>query len=137
MVYCDSVSWQNTISNGLIGKIRFDENGDMVGTIEAYQYQSLIVNGKKSYVPVKIGNYTNDEYGMLSVDIDKIIWDYSSKNTNGTGKPESTCSRPCHEGEYAVQLTAVCCWQCLKCPEDGNVSLCLLSHSLNHHTYHT
>ena len=107
---------------GVIGWIRFDKNGDMIGSIEAYQYQSRYINGIKSYFAVAVGRLNSDN--TLSVDMDAVSWSIFNKVTNSSlaVKPDSVCSRPCKVGEYAVQLDVTCCWTCEPCPPDGDVS---------------
>jgi hypothetical protein len=118
---------------GVIGNIKFDNNGNMIGAIEVYQYRGELKSGSgMSYVAVKVGQ--SDQYGtsVSSLNLSSLNWTSFRKDDSDTQQPQSSCGRPCKAGEYAAQLAIICCWQCEPCPEDGDVSR-LLSLTVDYH----
>jgi len=114
---------QNTTLRGVIGNIRFDGKGDMIGAIELYQYRNISNTGTASNATVLVGRSENTGDSTPSVNLYDLDWTAFGKNDSGAAtKPDSTCGLPCRVGEYAIQLPTVCCWQCMPCPDDGNVS---------------
>jgi hypothetical protein len=113
--------------SGLIGDIRFENNGDLVGDIDIYQYQGGYVDGVKSYVAVRVGTSRDaTANGTLpTLNQSKLVWtgfraDMVDRSVRGaSSRPiESICSRPCLANEYTVQLAVSCCWRCEACRDN-------------------
>jgi hypothetical protein len=109
---------------GTIGAIQFESNGNLIGAIEVFQYQSVFKGAHKSYEAVKVGSSANAGGNTSVLNMAMLDWTiFSGKNnTSLEAKPESSCGRQCAPGEYAAQLAVVCCWECKPCPENGDVS---------------
>jgi hypothetical protein len=120
---------QNISMTGTIGEIRFDSDGDLIGAIEVFQYQRVLKGAENAYEAVKIGSSANVARNASVLNVTMLQWKIFGENGNSSieAKPESSCSRPCKVGEYAAQLGIICCWECKQCPENGDVSILLVT----------
>lgn len=129
-------SVQNVTITGIIGEIKFDGNGDMMSDINVYQYQSLEINGDKSYSAILIGTSreTGGSKGDDLLNMDLPVWTSFRRNESAAAEEnvtafmmraplESVCSRPCRANEFAVRLEVACCWRCMPCREN---EVCLM-----------
>ncbi len=94
---------KNVTFEGVNGPVKFDENGDADGK---YQIEQLHPTMDGSWEGAKVGVWEKSTETLI---LDKPI--YWASNSI----PESVCSKPCHVGEYYVQLELKCCWECRKC----------------------
>ena len=100
---------------GVSGTIKFDRNGDQRGSYCVKNLQYVNTSGTKELRYVKIGKW---DMSTEELDIIKEVeW-------NSDKVPESLCSRPCSGGLYPAPVDGqlACCWICLPCPRDREVS---------------
>ena len=110
---------KNVTFEGMSGKIKFDESGDMIGEYDLFQY---VYNTSEGYGDnFKIGKWDKSTEDLIIHD-DKVSWHMFSTrpeaHTVVAGIPESVCSKPCKDNEYAVQKELKCCWECMRCREN-------------------
>jgi hypothetical protein len=73
-------SMQNAEVEGVIGDIKFNDNGDMTSNILLYQYQRVYdAVGAKSYVAVQVGTWLAST-GQLHFEFDKFDWSPFRRN---------------------------------------------------------
>ena len=101
---------KNVSFEGESGMIKFDENGNMLGT---YNFEQIIYNTSSdtfSYIKAGYWDNVNDILQMNDEDLNWNIF-------NGTwdNLPESVCSKPCPMNEYYVRSELPCCWECKRC----------------------
>lgn len=105
---------KNTSVDGIIGKIRFNANGDMIGDIMINQYQRN-PDDPGSYVYSTVGNWTSSS-NTIYIDMKKLdwkaFWRYENKSSDVV--LESVCSQPCQKDEYAIRQDTSCCWFCIR-----------------------
>jgi hypothetical protein len=120
---------QNISITGTIGEIQFDSHGDLIGAIEVFQYQRVLKGADRIYEAVRIGSSANKANNASVLNMTMLQWKIFGGNINGSfdTKPESSCGRLCKVGEYAAQLPIVCCWECKQCPENGDVSIAVVT----------
>jgi hypothetical protein len=109
---------------GRTGAIRFDSYGDLIGTVEVFQYQK--VYGETSYAAIRVGSSINIDSGFSALNMTLLDWTVFRKNdslSSVASMPESSCGHQCKVGEYAAQLPIVCCWECKPCPKNGDVGV--------------
>ncbi len=94
---------KNVTFEGVNGPVKFDKNGDADGK---YQIDQLHPTMEGSWDAVTVGVW---EKATETLIFNKPL--YWASNSI----PESVCSKPCHVGEYYVQLELKCCWECRKC----------------------
>ena len=104
---------KNVTFYGVSGRIKFDENGDMLGQYDIYQY---ISGRSKPYT--RIGGWDKDTE-ELTLSNHLLKWDLFRKSLESTNllpdRPESVCSKECQAKEYAIQQELPCCWICVTC----------------------
>ncbi|XP_059142366.1 metabotropic glutamate receptor 4-like [Physella acuta] len=125
---------------GYSGRIEFNSNGDSIGKYVVYQmsydkvmvpfgYGSTgnetvlgVIKREVAFYDVSSGNITytqnNISWNHLKV-VERII--SLDKNSNFPNRPESVCSRPCVVGEYKIQKTPACCWDCRFCRNNERI----------------
>ena len=116
----DLLSYMKNVSfEGMSGKIKFDESGDMIGEYSIFQY--VYNYSSKSSHNVAIGKWDKSTEEM-HVNEDKLLWHIfltgPEAHTKVSGIPESICSKPCKDTEYAIQKELKCCWECMRCREN-------------------
>lgn len=101
---------------GMSGKIIFDESGDMTGEYDLFQY--VYNHSTKTGDKRTIGKWDKST-GKLNIHEDKQLWHRFTIRPRSKSKvgdiPESICSKPCKEREYAIQKELKCCWECMTC----------------------
>ncbi|XP_071089071.1 metabotropic glutamate receptor 7-like [Haliotis cracherodii] len=96
---------------GSIGKISFDQNGDVVGKLDVRQCQ--MVNSLPLHQNVGMWDMRT---AMLNIDETFLQW---PSFTNGSeGLPLSECAEPCGVGEIATFPRETCCWKCVTCKDN-------------------
>ncbi len=104
---------KNVTFYGVSGRIKFDENGDMLGQYDIYQY---LYGRSKPYT--RIGGWDKDTE-ELTLSNDLLRWDLFRKSFKSSNflpdRPESVCSKECKPKEYAIQQELPCCWICVTC----------------------
>ncbi|XP_074641274.1 metabotropic glutamate receptor 3-like [Tubulanus polymorphus] len=103
----------NVSFEGLVGKIEFDSNGDVVGYLEIRNFQ--LVNGLRHARRVGLYHIANDDLSMY--DDGKVVWPYGFKS-NSSSPPISACSEHCSPGFYRLPKDVPCCWECKRCREN-------------------
>lgn len=109
---------KNSTTDGVMGRIEFNGNGDLIGDIVVRQYQRNPLNDQ-TYVYVEVGNWTSAT-NEIRMDMDKLSWKAFTSNdtTTTTQVLESVCSKPCRPDEYAIRQDVPCCWVCVKCRDN-------------------
>ena len=105
---------RNVTFEGVSGRITFDENGDMTGEFDVYQYEHL---PDGTGVHQKVGRWDKKSH-ELSMDESALSWNVKTSLFDETAlnePPESVCSKPCKKRQYKMQQELACCWQCLYC----------------------
>ena len=109
---------KNVTFEGMSGKIKFDESGDMIGEYNIFQY---VYNATGDSGHIEIGKW-DKSIKELIVHEDKLSWHMfltrPEAHTKVSGIPESICSKPCKDNEYAIQKELKCCWECVRCREN-------------------
>ncbi|XP_046558866.1 metabotropic glutamate receptor 7-like [Haliotis rubra] len=96
---------------GSIGKISFDQNGDVVGKLDVRQCQ--VVDGVPLHQNVGMWDMRT---AMLNINETFLQW---PRFTNGSeGLPHSVCAEPCSVGEIATFPRENCCWTCVICKDN-------------------
>jgi ABC-type branched-subunit amino acid transport system substrate-binding protein len=111
---------QNTSLEGLNGRIKFDNNGNIQENLTINQFQ-LTSSG---YSSVVVG-YWNPSDRRVLLDINKLSWNSPnvSRAITSTRVPiVSVCSLPCEDNEYVVSSDVHCCWTCRSCRDNEIVS---------------
>ncbi len=95
---------------GASGLVKFDENGDMLGSYILRQY--IHQRNPKLHEVI----WWNKALSSLDVKDDLIDW--SVFNTSNGQVPESVCSKSCGLKEYMVPRELPCCWVCKSCRQN-------------------
>jgi len=105
-----------TTFQGVLGRIRFDENGDFQENFVLKQYYRSTYSRPIASKVVGFWNYTE---AHLYIKESEINWKLFSKN--GTSEddlkpPISVCSQPCLRNQYMlIKQSQSCCWTCMSC----------------------
>ena len=105
-----------TTFQGVLGRIRFDENGDFQENFVLKQYYRSTYSRPIASKVVGFWNYTE---AHLYIKESEINWKLFSKN--GTSQdalkpPISVCSQPCLRNQYMlIKQSQACCWTCMSC----------------------
>ncbi len=107
---------KNVTFQGMSGKITFDKTGDMMGEYDLFQFvYDHEANAGKTKT---IGMWDKSTEKLILYE-EQIEWDFFSvlpgSDVKVSGIPESVCSKPCKEREFAVQKELKCCWECMTC----------------------
>ena len=108
---------KNVSFSGATGRIKFDNNGDMIGAYDILQY--ILRDSISEYVPVGFWSKDADKLVMY----DERVQQYNpqkslNKEEKVAGIPKSVCSEPCLPKQYKNQKELPCCWECLHCREN-------------------
>jgi hypothetical protein len=99
---------------GIIGRIRFDDAGNMQENLLIYQYQKLMTG----YTPVLIGEWSPAD-GPVGFDAKSVSWNMFTRRYNAmdvdSDSLTSVCSLPCKGNEYLIKGDVSCCWTCRQC----------------------
>ena len=110
---------KNVTFEGMSGKIKFDGNGDLIGEYNLFQY--IYNDSTKSSHNVVIGKWDKGTERM-NIQENELSWHVFSTtpkvDIKTSGIPESVCSKPCKDNEFAVQKELKCCWECRRCREN-------------------
>lgn len=110
---------KNVTFDGMSGKIKFDDNGDMIGEYDLYQY--VYDDATNSDEILTIGKWDKST-GKLRLKETELRWHMFSTSPRDDAKingiPESVCSKPCGDKEYKTQKELLCCWECMSCREN-------------------
>ena len=132
---------KRTSLDATIGRIEFDDNGNMVGDVVIWQFQrsgssaataTATANGNAgtTYASVNIGRWSS---ATNVIDLSPELIDWSMFRPAGVAV-ESVCSRPCRAGEYVIWQAVACCWRCQPCRSDeiviSNATACAACPSL-------
>nr|KAG5713089.1 hypothetical protein BaRGS_021883 [Batillaria attramentaria] len=102
---------------GTSGHFQFDENGDVVGTIEIRQCQQR--DGWSSSQLIGMWEHKNSNLAITSA----VFPDHTD------GVPVSVCAQPCKLGQIYSFTRQTCCWTCVTCKPNevttANASGCL------------
>lgn len=99
---------RNVSFEGYSTDIKFDPQGDMIGSYSIRQY---LAGAPKVFVEVAVWQQKTDSINVFNK---KINWGIYNKTTP-TSIPESLCSYPCKAKEYKVRRDLSCCWDCKTC----------------------
>ncbi|XP_047127319.1 extracellular calcium-sensing receptor isoform X2 [Hydra vulgaris] len=106
--YVKNVSFMG-INNILIS---YDEQGNPKNA--GYSITNLKQNENKNlfWDVIAAWNYSSREIKLISDK--KIIYSRFSANS-----PRSSCKENCKPGYYALKFESLCCWECVRCPNDS------------------
>ena len=102
---------------GMAGRIAFDEAGDVPGK---YVLTQFFHDAETEFKPIALWDQLTDTFDIYYDDINWRVFRQTGIRDNGI--PESVCSKPCKEKEYAVRLELICCWECRLCRENEILS---------------
>lgn len=114
---------QNSSVDGTIGRINFDQNGDLIENLVVKQYQR---SGAVGVYTSKVVSVWNVSRSILLVDEDRIDWSiFTPLNPSNTSHQPLTslCSLPCSNNEYIIRDVVSCCWTCGTCRDNEIVNL--------------
>lgn len=122
----------NSSFPGVTGRMKFDEQGNLIGTYQIRQVKLQSSNqssaNNKSTVPnliespiaiydISLGNIT---YTNNSISWGHLVYEYAENSVrpglySDDQPPTSVCSHPCTAREYSVPKEIICCWECRRC----------------------
>jgi hypothetical protein len=114
---------QNASMDGIIGKIVFDSDGNMLENLLIKQYQKV----NSQYVTTIVGTW-NAINAQLNVTKERFIFsnfeaDEVTRNSSIFGDViMSVCSVPCQSNEYTIKGEVTCCWTCRTCRDNEIVT---------------
>ena len=103
---------RRTSFEGFSTAIKFDLQGDMIGSYSIRQYKH---NAKPVFVEIAVWD---QQTSSISVSLDVIDWTTYKDGSVNKSFPESMCSRPCAPKEHYVRKELPCCWDCKKCRQN-------------------
>ncbi|ESO94405.1 hypothetical protein LOTGIDRAFT_145056 [Lottia gigantea] len=104
---------KNTTFSGRNGLIRFDANGNALGS---YIIDQLITGSP--YAQGRVATY--DAFTKQLTMDGEVTFEHVTNF--GTHHPESICSRQCGIGEFLIQQELSCCWLCKSCRSNEMVT---------------
>ncbi|KAM8769831.1 extracellular calcium-sensing receptor-like [Acanthopagrus schlegelii] len=106
--YLEKVNFTTTFGD----QVSFDENGDVLAIYDVMNWLQL-PDGR-----IKVQNVGEVKGEELTIDEDKIFWNFKSKKP-----PRSVCSESCPPGTRMARKKGepVCCFDCIPCSE-GEIS---------------
>ncbi|XP_005111317.2 metabotropic glutamate receptor-like [Aplysia californica] len=118
-----------TLPSGYTGRVRFDENGNM---LSRYVIKQIYPGRPLQQASVALID-TSAEHHITR--LHDVTWDYVMPVDLGfkpedvlpaptippgsnSSPPVSVCSRLCGVGEYSIKKEQLCCWECRKCRDN-------------------
>jgi ABC-type branched-subunit amino acid transport system substrate-binding protein len=113
----------NTSMDGIIGKIVFDSDGNMLENLLIKQYQKV----NSQYVTTIVGTWNAIN---AKLNVSKELFKFSNFEPDEiTGNSTllgdvitSVCSVPCQSNEYIIRGEVTCCWTCRTCRDNEIVA---------------
>ena len=95
--------------NGTSGSFEFDDNGDVVGTIDVQQCQQQQQRGGGVGVSIKPIGMWEHRHASLHVHSARFPLQEAGQ------APSSVCAEPCGRGQIYAFTRQTCCWSCVTC----------------------